>query len=149
MNQSARLCGAFGLCLFALATNAFGQNPFSKSTKRLTMERLYSLPWLIGTKPESLQWSPDSQRLAFLWNDEGMNFYDVWLADRTEGKPIRVTSMPRPASLADPGNDRVKLEEEARVETDHGVSDVICLRTGNIFSSTFTGSSTKSSWTNS
>jgi dipeptidyl-peptidase-4 len=111
--------------LFTLATNASGQNPFSQSTKKLTIERLYSLPSLIGTKPESLRWSPDSQRLAFLWNDEGMNFYDVWLADRTAGKPIRVTSMPRPASPADPGNDIVKLEEQARAETDHGVSDVM------------------------
>ncbi len=41
------------------------------------------------------------------------------------GKPIRVTSMPRPASPADPGTDIAKLEQQARAETDHGVSDVI------------------------
>jgi dipeptidyl-peptidase 4 len=124
-NQSALLCKALGLCMFALAANAFAQNDSSQSPKKLTIDRLYSLPWLIGTKPESPHWSPDSQRLAFLWNDEGTNFYDVWLADRTTGKPVRVTSMPRPASPADPGTDIAKLEQQARAETDHGVSDVI------------------------
>ena len=33
--------------------------------------------------------------------------------------------MPRPASPADPGTDIAKLEQQARAETDHGVSDVI------------------------
>ena len=124
-NQSALLCKAFGLCMFAFAANAFAQNDSSQSPKKLTIERLYSLPWLIGTKPESPRWSPDSQRLAFLWNDEGTNFYDVWLADRMTGKPVRVTSMPRPVSPADPDTDIAKLEQQARAETDHGVSDVI------------------------
>jgi dipeptidyl-peptidase-4 len=125
LNRLAFFCGVLGLCLFALTLNTSAQNTSDQSTKRLTIERLYSLPWLIGTKPESPHWSPDSQRLAFLWNDEGTNFYDVWLADRTAGKPIRVTSMPRPISPADPGSDIAKLEQQARAETDHGVSDVI------------------------
>jgi dipeptidyl-peptidase 4 len=124
-NQSALLCKALALCMFALAANAFAQSTSSHSTKQLTIERLYSLPWLIGTKPESPRWSPDSRRLAFLWNDEGTNFYDVWLADRTTGKPIRVTSMPRTASPSDPGSDIAKLEQQVRAETDHGVSDVL------------------------
>jgi dipeptidyl-peptidase 4 len=124
-NQSALLCNAIGLCIFALTPSAFAQSASSLSTKRLTIERLYSLPWLIGTKPENPHWSPDSQRLAFLWNDEGTDFYDVWLADRTTGKPIRVTSMPRTASSGDPGSDIAKLEQQARAETDHGVSDVL------------------------
>ena len=124
-NQSALLCKALGLCMFALTASVSAQNSPSQSPKKLTIERLYSLPWLIGTKPESPHWSSDSQRLAFLWNNEGTNFYDVWLADRTTGKPVRVTSMPRPASPADPGTDIAKLEQQARAETDHGVSDVI------------------------
>jgi dipeptidyl-peptidase-4 len=111
--------------MLILAANAFAQISSSHSGKKLTIERLYGLPWLIGTKPESPRWSPDSQRLAFLWNDEGTNFYDVWLADRSTGKPIRVTSMPRTASPADPGSDIAKLEQQVRAETDFGVSDVL------------------------
>ena len=56
-----------------------------------TIERLYSLPWLIGTQPKGFEWSPDSQQLAFLWNDDGGNFYDVWAADVKTGRPVRIT----------------------------------------------------------
>ncbi len=124
-NRSALPCKVLVLCLFALSTTAFAQETHSQPTKKLTIDRLYSLPWLIGTKPEDPKWSPDSKQLAFLWNDDGTNFYDVWLADRTTGKPVRITSMPRPFNPPDPGTDIAKLEQQARAETDHGVSDVI------------------------
>jgi dipeptidyl-peptidase-4 len=94
-------------------------------SEKLTIERLYSLPWVIGTRPESPQWSPDSRHVAFLWNDEGTNFYDVWLTDVATAKPVRITSMPRPPSPADPGKDMAKLEQVARAETDRGVSEVL------------------------
>src|SRR4051812_36084637 len=111
--------------MFVLGAHAFSQSTSSHPGKQLTIERLYSLPWLIGTKPESPHWSPNSQRVAFLWNDEGTNFYDVWLADRTTGRPIRVTAMPRTASPENPGSDIAKLEQRARAENDHGVSEVL------------------------
>jgi dipeptidyl-peptidase 4 len=117
--------GCLVVCLFAFAADGFAQNTSNSSTKKLTIDRLYSLPWIIGTKPENPVWSPDSQRLAFLWNDEGTNFYDVWLADEKTGKPVRLTSMPRPESPADAGTDIKKLEQVARAETDQGVSAVI------------------------
>ncbi len=101
------------------------QNSPDRPAKKLTIDRLYSLPWLIGTKPQDPQWSPDSRQLAFLWNDEGTNFYDVWMTDIATSKPVRVTSMPRPESPTDPGTDIAKLEQVARSETDRGVSAVI------------------------
>ncbi|MEP7184526.1 MAG: prolyl oligopeptidase family serine peptidase [Rhodanobacter sp.] len=93
--------------------------------RALTIERLYSLPWVIGTAPQNPQWSPDSRHLAFLWNNEGTNFMDVWMTDTTGGKPVRVTSMPRPDSPANPGTDFTKLEQVERAENDHGVSEVV------------------------
>ena len=92
--------------------------------KQLTLERLYRLPSLIGTRPESPQWSPNSQRLAFLWNDEGMPFLDMWVVDAAEGKPVRLTRMPHPAAPVDAGMDVGKLEAEARFETDHGIASL-------------------------
>ena len=93
--------------------------------KPLTLERLYRLPSLIGTRPESPVWSPDSQRLAFLWNDAGMPFLDVWVVDTAAGnRPVRLTRMPHPEAPADPGVDVAKLEAQARFETDHGVGSV-------------------------
>lgn len=96
-----------------------------QAQKKLTIDRLYSLPWVIGTKPEGPQWSADSKRLAFLWNDEGTNFYDVWITDVTSGKPVRVTHMPQPSTPRDAGTDVAKLELVERAEKDHGVSAVL------------------------
>ena len=72
---------------------------------RLDIDRLYRLPWVIGTAPKDFVWSTDSQRLAFLWNDEGNNFYDVWVASTDDAKPVRVTRMARPEAPANPGTD--------------------------------------------
>ena len=55
---------------------------------RLTLDRLYSLPRIIGTAPTAIAWSPGSTRMAFLWNDEGTNFRDVWVADVEGGAPL-------------------------------------------------------------
>jgi dipeptidyl-peptidase-4 len=61
------------------------------AAERLDIDRLYSLPWVIGTAPKGVVWSPDSKSVAFLWNDEGRNFRDIWIASRETAKPVRVT----------------------------------------------------------
>ncbi len=73
------------------------------ATKRFNIDRLYSLPWIIGTQPKGFTWSGDSERLAFLWNGEGANFYDVWMTDIRSAKPVRVTAMPQGTSETDAG----------------------------------------------
>lgn len=119
-------CVALYGLVISLPVNAVEQAAASAATPRaLTIERLYSLPWIIGTAPEHPQWSPDSRHLAFLWNNEGTSFRDVWMADATGGKPVRVTRMPRPENPAEPGADIAKLEQVERAENDHGVSDVV------------------------
>jgi len=118
------------LCSLAITPGSLAQNSPDRPPTRLTIDRLYSLPWLIGTKPQSPQWSPDSRQLAFLWNDEGTNFYDVWMTSVATPKPVRVTSMPRPESPQDAGTDVAKLEQVARAETDRGVSAVIWAQDG-------------------
>ncbi len=130
--HGAALCIAMStgwLTSAAAATAAIavlgGAAPPPAARARLTIDRLYRLPWVIGSAPKSPQWSPDSRRVAFLWNDEGTNFYDVWLTDAATPKPTRVTSMPRPESPVDPGKDVVKLEQVAKAETDRGVASVL------------------------
>ncbi len=99
---------------------------------KLTIERLYSLPNLIGTAPRGFAWSPDGEHLAFLWNDEGRNFMDVWVVDATaeNGKPRRVTRFadtapPRGTDQAGRGDDpyEAAVAREAD-ERDSGVSSV-------------------------
>lgn len=83
--------------LLRMAASATAESP------RLTLERLYSLPHLIGTAPGGFAWSPDSTRLAFLWNDQGENFRDVWMVEISDPELNlrRLTRMPRPAAEAD------------------------------------------------
>src|ERR1700712_4103987 len=95
---------------------------FAQQAKKLTIDRLYTLPWVIGTRPVGPVWSGDSQRVAFLWNDEGTDFLDVWMTDVSGGKATRVTDMPRPEMPTDAGTDVAKLEQVAKAEADHGVS---------------------------
>src|SRR6185436_1853865 len=70
----------------------------------LTVDRIAAFPNLAGTLPVNPVWSPDSGRIAFLWNDKGYPFRDVWVATK-DGKLQRVTDMaaaypePEPAGL--------------------------------------------------
>lgn len=66
------------LALFGCADERGERNENSTAPKQLTLERLYSLPHLIGTAPTGFAWSADSRTVAFLWNDEGLNQREVW-----------------------------------------------------------------------
>lgn len=100
----------------ARAQTASGRSP--------TLERLYSLPRLIGTAPKGFAWSSDSQRLAFLWNDEGTNFYDVWTTSVDAPTPVRVTRMPRPTPGPADSKDPAVLRRNVEAERDAGVQAV-------------------------
>ncbi len=95
----------------------------AQESERMTIERLYSMPRLIGTAPGGFAWSPDSQRLAFLWNDEGYNFRDVWTVVVPGGEPVRVSGFPHLEPL-ETDDEIGRLEQEVRIERDRGVSAV-------------------------
>jgi dipeptidyl-peptidase-4 len=115
----ATLCAAL-----ALATGTLGASTQAPS-KRLTIDRAYSLPRLIGTAPRGAAWAADGRRFAFLWNDEGTNFYDVWVASTDNLAPVRVTRMPRLTLLPAPADDApARRQRDARVEGDSGVGSV-------------------------
>ena len=90
-----------------------------------TLDRLYSLPRLIGTAPKGFAWSADSQRLAFLWNDEGTNFYDAWITTVDSPQPVRVTRMPRPATGPLDSKDPVVIRQNVDAERAAGVQSVV------------------------
>jgi dipeptidyl-peptidase 4 len=117
-------CIALGVAAAAM-TVAAADKPGATAPRTMTIERLYSLPWITGTQPLSPTWSPDSRHLAFLWNNEGTVFRDVWLTDAKGGKPLRITTMPRPQNPTDPGTDIEKLKQVERAETDGGVSELV------------------------
>ncbi|MEP6880590.1 MAG: DPP IV N-terminal domain-containing protein, partial [Dokdonella sp.] len=115
------LCG-FGV---TVAASAMDSTEVQTPKRPLTIERLYSLPSIIGTAPENPTWSADSRRLAFLWNDKGLPFRDIWLTGIDGGKPVQITRMPQLDYPPDPGVDITKLEQRARFESDHGISELV------------------------
>lgn len=59
----------------------------------LTLDQLFTRPYIWGTQPEQLQWSKRNNTLVFLWNAEGRRFLDLY-AYRTGGSgPVRVTNL--------------------------------------------------------
>ena len=89
-------------------------------------ERIVSLPSLTGTAPSSLTWSPDSERVAFLWNDEGMPFRDVWVVDAEGAHPKRLTRLaPKNAPKPEPGLSREALARRIKDRAQSGVSSLL------------------------
>lgn len=124
------MCVAVLLMSVAVPAPTLGRtSPTAPQTAaRLTLERLYSLPDLIGTAPRGFAWSGDGRYLAFLWNDEGRGFHDVWMLDVEDpaGAPQRVTRMPHAWAPATESDDPVAAVEAAiRVERERGVSSIV------------------------
>ncbi len=67
--------GIFALAFLVAPTSGSGQEP------ALTIERIVSQPALTGTAPSAPAWSPDSRRLAFLWNDSAMPRREIWIVE--------------------------------------------------------------------
>ncbi|QHL91622.1 prolyl oligopeptidase family serine peptidase [Sphingomonas changnyeongensis] len=64
-----------------------------KAAAAPSVQRLATLPMLTGTTPSAPRWSPDEKKIAFLWNDGGWPFRDVWVADAAGGAPRRLTRL--------------------------------------------------------
>ena len=100
--------------------------------QELTIQRITSFPRLTGTAPSHPAWSPDSSRIAFLWNDSGYPFRDVWVVSAGGGEPVRVTDFAADLGLSG-GSDLLEAPREdplAALRRDYeerslrGVSDV-------------------------
>jgi len=117
------------IVLASLPSPAQGQSgPPPETVPKLTLDRLYSLPNLIGTSPKGFAWSADGDHVAFLWNDEGRNLHDVWVLDVRDprAEPQRVTRVPQvDASPADLADELAAAEATVRTEGDRGVSSVL------------------------
>ncbi|MGH9336342.1 MAG: DPP IV N-terminal domain-containing protein, partial [Vicinamibacteria bacterium] len=113
----------------------------------LTIERLASFPRLTGTAPSAPVWSPDGRSLAFLWNDAGLPFRDLWVVGRDGSGLKRLTNLaeePRGGFTEEPPS-RLSFEEVRRKTEERlraGISDarfspdgdaIIIIYGGNIY----------------
>ncbi|WIY52721.1 prolyl oligopeptidase family serine peptidase [Devosia sp. YIM 151766] len=73
----------------------------------LSFETLYSEPSIIGNLPIGSRWSVDGQSVAFLWNEAGHTFRDIWVWDRQAEKLTRRTFL---------GQDQISGEPPGIVE---------------------------------
>jgi dipeptidyl aminopeptidase/acylaminoacyl peptidase len=75
-----------------------------------SLERLFTRPFIWGTRPDNIRWSKKGRVLGFLWNSEGGRFLDLytWHADRRQ--LVRVTRL---ETLEDPLN-RTQAEKDDR-----------------------------------
>jgi dipeptidyl-peptidase-4 len=125
ISNSRRLLAALSIICLGAVPPPGGQNlPVAAQGRFPTLDRLYSLPRLIGSAPRGFAWSRDSTRLAFLWNDEGTNFYDVWLTDVDALRPVRVTRMSRPQPGPPSTTDPEVIRRHVAAERDAGVQAV-------------------------
>lgn len=101
--------------------------PQAFARQGLTVERVASLPSLIGTAPASPTWSPDSRRLAFRWNDQGMPFRDLWIVDADGSNLRRLTDLQRshPAAAPPGGTGTMALAAQAAARASGGISEFI------------------------
>jgi dipeptidyl-peptidase 4 len=117
----------FIIALLALACLAPGVAQAEAETGTPTLERIVTLPKLDGTSPAHPAWSPDSRHVAFLWNDHGMPFRDLWVVAVADGAPRRLTHhAPQPEDVLGPGEnlDPEALAARAARREETGLTDL-------------------------
>ncbi|MBD3179019.1 MAG: prolyl oligopeptidase family serine peptidase [Candidatus Latescibacteria bacterium] len=77
--------------LIILIASMNPQRAVAGSDCGITIEKMYQRPRLTGISPRGLQWSPDGDNLAFIWNEEGEPYYDIFLYNPRRGKLRKIT----------------------------------------------------------
>jgi len=93
------------------------------ASEPLSLERLFSYPNIYGTEPSSAEWSPDGACLAFLWNDQGQRFKDLYVTEPAPGiVPRRITDARGFPPLAKENDTRTDEQRRLSKAYDRGVS---------------------------
>ena len=120
--RTSRAASGYSVVFFFLSL----QGSLNAEHPHLTVERIGSLPYLSGTAPSNPAWSPDSTRLAFLWNDQAMPFRDVWVVSADGTNPQRVTNMSSDlAELYGSDSESMALAERVTARQHRGVAEAI------------------------
>jgi dipeptidyl aminopeptidase/acylaminoacyl peptidase len=81
---------------------------FVLPAQELSLERLFSRPYLWGTWPSQIAWARKAHQLGFLWNSHGGAFRDLYVYNADAKKLVRLTDL---EGLKDPINDTPAEED--------------------------------------
>jgi len=70
-----------------------------QAAEPINLPFIFQRPLSYGTVPISAKWSPDDAKLAFLWNEKGERFRDVYVKDVEASGIQRITSFGKSNSL--------------------------------------------------
>ena len=83
--------GLLATLFIIVSAPAFAET--TRAQAEAEISRFYSLPRVIGTAPSKPAWRADGRAVAYLWNDEGYDFRDLWLYDVDRNAVTRLTDL--------------------------------------------------------
>jgi dipeptidyl-peptidase-4 len=117
----------------------------AKPKGEMTLREMFTRPLIYGTDPGSLKWSPDSKTLAFLWNEEGEPYKDIYvshfdhpeklikLTDCSSIKPLPIEDDERPEEDVDYSEVMQRGVTEFDWLVRDGKTEIVYLCRGNLF----------------
>lgn len=63
------------------------------AAQELTLDHLFTRPFVWGTTPSQAVWAKHAHVLAFLWNEKGGTFRDVYAYDADARKLTRLSNL--------------------------------------------------------
>ena len=68
-----------------LITIIFTVIVLATSAKPQDLLTVFTEPYLSGSVADNVTWSPNDSLIAFLWNDQGGEFRNLWIANPQTG----------------------------------------------------------------
>lgn len=93
--------------------------------EHVTLEDLFQYPYIYGNAPRGMEWSPDSKKVAFLWNEKGERFRDLYVVSAPDGDPVRLTDLRDHPRIPIEDDERTSEEIELDEAYDWGVSQFV------------------------
>lgn len=126
MSVCPRVISCLLLCLSSFT--AAGETVRDGANPAPDVATLTGLPKLTGTAPTSPTFSPDRDTVAFLWNDHGMPFRDIWTVAVDGDGLERLTALaPEPGSLPYPPEETSveAMKQRLAERADSGISEIV------------------------
>jgi len=120
MKRAAAILALILAVLPSVRVDSVAQPP---ERERLTLKRAFMQPSLRGAVPQGYAWSRDDRKLAYLWNEQGWSFREVWVVDLATGERRRVTDF-ESRELAEAREANAELKAEERKTEDELIQEV-------------------------